>query len=247
MAKRLTHDLLRRHSRLRSRWLPGAALSVALAAWLPTAVLAQEATTVPSAENKSGQAEGEGGGAGFLPEGVVERAAFGGEADEPPARMRAIDHACARQCRDRHRAFGLTINLHEARTERINSLAYIRDIHRPAAIDHRLYSLAAIAAQFSLRNHPANHGRRGKHTHIAQTRRYLLDLGGIEAARLRHNMARRADREHEIVAPRTMRHRRRIKNAIIGLNLINIDKVIQRHGLNVAVSLHHAFGAPGRA
>ena len=35
-------------------------------------------------------AEGEVFGAGALPEGVVQRAAFGGEADEPPARMPAV-------------------------------------------------------------------------------------------------------------------------------------------------------------
>lgn len=34
--------------------------------------------------------EGEGGGAGFLPEGIVQRAALGGEADESPARVRAV-------------------------------------------------------------------------------------------------------------------------------------------------------------
>ena len=35
-------------------------------------------------------AEGEGGGAGIFPERVVQRAALGGEADEPPAGMRAV-------------------------------------------------------------------------------------------------------------------------------------------------------------
>ncbi len=161
--------------------------------------------------------------------------------------MRAVGEMLAGERGDRHRAFTLAINLHEAVAHDIQPLADVFNIHRPTAIQDGLESAGVGACCGDMVDHALDHRRRGEQGQPAGLRGQMTNLGRVEAARFGNHMPRGFQYMRKIAHAGPVRERRGIGNRVGRLHCINIGEIACRHGQQHAMAFHHALGKSGRA
>jgi hypothetical protein len=73
------------------------------------------------------------------------------------------------------------------------------------------------------------------------------NLGVLEDAGFRHDVARALQDMLDIVEPGAMRHRGGIERRVGGIDAVHVGEIGERHGMDVAVGDHHAFRLAGGA
>ena len=95
--------------------------------------------------------------------------------------------------------------------------------------------------------HTLDHRRCGEDRHAVMCPEQLGHFSRIKAAAFRDDLAGPGGSMGEDVAARTMGHRRRMEDGILGRYLIDVDEVRERHGEQVLVGQHRSFRPAGRA
>ena len=148
------------------------------------------------------------------------------------------------QHRDRHRRLSLAVDLGQARPEPVERAQAVRDVHRPAAVDHGLQP-RRVATQAV--DQPHHHRRRGEELDRGDSLEELVDLGDVEATRGGDQLRAARDDVREDVEARSVRHRCRVQQVVAGDRRIDVGEVAQRHRPQVAVREHHALRPAGGA
>ena len=86
-----------------------------------------------------------------------------------------------------------------------------------------------------------DHGRRAEQRYPAIPGKQLEDLGRIEAAARRDDLAGGFGRVRQDIAPRAVGHRRGVQNGVAGRDLVDVREVRQRHRQQIAMAQHRAL------
>jgi hypothetical protein len=97
-----------------------------------------------------------------------------------PVEFSHIDRAAQHHIRDRHRAFALAMDLHQARAERGARGVEIGPTHRRATVDDGGQAVGRRLARCGVRCETVDGGRRGKQRCVAPMRGRRKDLGFVE-------------------------------------------------------------------
>jgi hypothetical protein len=135
-----------------------------------------------------------------------ERPARGGE-PRLPARMIAVGDVLFGERGDRHRALALAVDLREPRTEAVERLQRILDVHRRPAPDQGA-DVAGVTAVIGV-DEPFDHGRGREHGGTRPALEQAEDLGRLEAAGLRDDLDPEARHMRHDVEAGAVAHRPR--------------------------------------
>ena len=161
--------------------------------------------------------------------------------------MVAVGQLGAREGGDGHRAFALTVDLHEAVAQGGQGIAQVVGIHGAAAVDDGLEARHIRARGPHMLHQPVHHGGCGKQRELAHRGGQLHQFGGLEAARQGYDMARAAQHLGVVVQARAVRHGGCVDHGVARQDVVHVGEVAGRHGQQVAMGLHHALGTAGGA
>ena len=173
-----------------------------------------------------------------------KRPAGGGE-PRLPTRMGALADVLLGEGGNGHRAFALAINLGQPRSETIECVQRILDIHRRAAPDDRSnIGRVALAARL---NEPLDHGRCREHRGTGPSIEEAKDLGGFEGAGFGDDVDTEPRNVGHDVEARAVAHGCRMHDGIARRDRIDLRGVGMAHDRQHAMGEHRALGPAGRS
>jgi hypothetical protein len=148
---------------------------------------------------------------------------------------------------DGHRALALAVDLRELVAENRHRPLAVLDVHRPAAVDDRLQVAGVGACGGGAVDQAAHHRRRREQRGARMRGDQGENLVRLETAARGNDLLRRRRDVRQDVHPGAVRHRRRVDDAVVLGDAVDVDEVARRHREQVAVTEHRALRPAGGA
>ena len=152
-----------------------------------------------------------------------------------------------RQPGNGHRRLPLAIHLDQLGPDTVDRAQEVLHVHGTATVGEGFQAGRGRGLQPRLLEQAQYHRRRQEQRRSGMLPHQADHLGSVEAAALRNHVVGASRQMRQRVQPGAVRHRRRVNDAVAGVDDIHVGEVAQRHRQQIAMRQHGALGLSGRA